>query len=41
MTSAARPAGVERYDVRTIVGGWIKLGLITAVGVTAFALLSR
>ncbi len=41
MTSAAQPAGVERYDVRTIVGGGIKLGLITAVGVTAFVLLSR
>jgi hypothetical protein len=32
---------MERTDVRTIVGGGIKLGLITAVGVAAFALLSR
>jgi hypothetical protein len=28
-------------DVRTIVGGGLKLGAITAVGVTAFALISR
>jgi hypothetical protein len=32
---------MERTDVRTIVGGGIKLGILMAVGVTAFALLSR
>lgn len=41
MTVAGTPQAIERYDVRTIVGGGVKLGLLTAVGVTAFALLSR
>jgi hypothetical protein len=40
MTSAAEPLG-ERADVRTIVVGGVILGLLTAVGVVAFALLSR
>jgi hypothetical protein len=41
MTSAAEAAGTVRSDVRTIVGGGVKLGAMTAVGVVAFALLSR
>jgi hypothetical protein len=41
MTSVADTAGLERTDIRTIVGGGIRLGILTAVGVTAFALLSR
>jgi hypothetical protein len=41
MTAAAEPAGAERADARTIVGGGIKLGILTAAGVAAFALLSR
>lgn len=40
MTTAAA-SSAERYDVRTIVGGGIQLGVITAVGVALFALLSR
>jgi hypothetical protein len=40
MTTAVEPA-TERADVRTIVGGGLKLGVITAVGVAAFALISR
>jgi hypothetical protein len=40
MTSAVEPA-TERADVRTIVGGGLKLGVITAVGVAAFAFISR
>jgi len=40
MTAAATPVP-ERYDVRTIVGGGIKLGVLTTVGVAVFALLSR
>ncbi len=41
MTSAAEPAVVSKTDVRTIVGGAVKLGLATVSGVVAFALLSR
>ncbi len=41
MTTAVQPAPGVRSDVRTIVGGGVKLGVITAIGVTAFALLSR
>jgi hypothetical protein len=40
MTSAVEPVA-ERADVRTIVGGGAVLGLVTAVGVAVFALLSR
>lgn len=40
MTSAVHPAQ-DRADVRTIVAGGIKLGLLTAAGVAGFALLSR
>jgi hypothetical protein len=40
MTSAVESAA-ERYDVRTIVGGGVKLGLLTVVAVVVFALLSR
>ena len=40
MTAAATPVS-ERYDVRTIVGGGIQLGVLTTVGVVVFALLSR
>lgn len=41
MTSVAPAAGIERYDVRTIVGSGVKLGVVTALGVTVFALISR
>ncbi len=41
MTSMAEPAAAPRSDVRTIVGGGIKLGLATVIGVVVFALLSR
>jgi hypothetical protein len=41
MTSTAESGAGERSDVRTIVTGGAKLGVATAVGVTAFALLSR
>lgn len=41
MTFAAEPAGMERYDVRTIVGGGVILGAVTALGVAVFALISR
>ncbi len=40
MTSAVEPAA-ERADVRTIVGGGLKLGVLTAVGVALFAFASR
>jgi hypothetical protein len=40
MTSAAEPAA-EHADVRTIVGGGVLLGALTAAGVVAFVLLSR
>lgn len=40
MTSAVVPTD-PRNDVRTIVGGGIRVGLATAAGVTVFALLSR
>jgi len=41
MTSAVRPADQVGYDVRTIVGSGIKLGIVTTVGVVVFALISR
>jgi hypothetical protein len=41
MTGATVPSAADRYDVRTIVGGGAKLGVVMAVGVAAFALLSR
>ena len=41
MTSLAAPAVTSRTDVRTIVGCGIKLGIATAIGVVAFASLSR
>jgi hypothetical protein len=41
MTSTAGSADPGRSDVRSIVGGGVKLGLTTAVGVVAFAILSR
>lgn len=41
MTSLAEPAAAPRSDSRTIVGGGIKLGLATVIGVVVFALLSR
>lgn len=41
MTSAVELIAAERSDVRTMVGGGVKLGLATAVGVVVFALLSR
>lgn len=40
MTVAVEPVA-DRADVRTIVSGGIKLGILTTVGVAAFALLSR
>lgn len=40
MTAAAAPTS-EQYDVRTIVGGGLQLGVLTAVGVVVFALVSR
>ncbi len=41
MTSVAQRHAEERSDVRTIVGGGIKLGIATVIGVVVFALLSR
>ena len=41
MTSMAEPAVGSKTDVRTIVGGGVKLGIATAIGVVVFALLSR
>jgi len=41
MTSAAQPADSADASVTSIVGGGAKLGLITAVGAAAFALISR
>jgi hypothetical protein len=41
MTSVAQPAAEPRSDVRTIVGGGIKLGVATVVGVVAMVLLSH
>ena len=41
MTSAVQPADQVGYDVRTIVGSGIKLGIVTTVGVVVFALISR
>jgi hypothetical protein len=40
MTSAVEPF-VERADVRTIVGGGVVLGALTALGVAMFAVASR
>ncbi len=40
MTSTVEPVA-ERHDVRTVVGGGAKLGVLTAMAVVAFALLSR
>jgi hypothetical protein len=40
MTAAVETAA-DRADVRTIVSGGVKLGILTTIGVTAFALLSR
>lgn len=40
MTSVAEPT-IERSDVRTIVGGGVRLGIATVIGVVVFALLSR
>lgn len=41
MTSTAEPAVASRSDIRTVVGGGIKLGIATVIGVVGFALLSR
>lgn len=41
MTSVAQPAAQPRSDVKTVVGGGIKLGVVTIVAVVAFALLTR
>jgi len=41
MTSAVQPAAQAGYDVRTIVGSGVKLGIVTTVGVVVFVLLSR
>ena len=41
MTSAAEPAGAARADLRTVLVSGAKLALLTTLGVTAFALLSR
>ncbi len=41
MTSVAQHAAEPRSDVKTIVGGGVKLGVVTVVGVVAFVLLSR
>jgi hypothetical protein len=41
MTAAVELASAERYDVRTVIGGGVKLGLVTIGGVVVFALLSR
>jgi hypothetical protein len=41
MTAATQPADTDRADVRTILVGGIRLGVVTTLGVAAFALLSR
>ena len=41
MTSAARPASLVQSDWRSIVRGGAIMGVVTAVGVAAFAFLSR
>jgi hypothetical protein len=41
MTSVAQPAAEPRSDVKTIVGGGIKLGVFTSVGVVVVVLLSH
>jgi hypothetical protein len=41
MASSVQPALGEQTDLRTILGGGIKLGLVTVAGVVVFALLSR
>ena len=40
MTSVAEPL-VERADVRTILGGGVILGVLTALGVAVFSWVSR
>ncbi|HET7039265.1 MAG TPA: hypothetical protein VFH97_05215, partial [Gemmatimonadales bacterium] len=40
MTAVAEPV-VDRADVRTVLTGGILLGVLTTIGVVAFALLSR
>jgi hypothetical protein len=41
MASVAQPTAEEHNDVKTIVGGGVKLGVATVVGVVAFTLQSR
>ncbi len=41
MTSVTQPANLSSYGARAIVTSGVKLGVITALGVTVFALLSR
>jgi len=41
MTSVAQPAAPPRSDVKTIVGGGIKLGVATVLGVVVFVLVSH
>ena len=41
MTAAAQPVTAERSDTRTILVAGIQLGIVTTIGVVAFALLSR
>lgn len=41
MASEAQPAQIARSDPRTIVGGGVKLGVLTVIGVVLFALISR
>lgn len=41
MATTVQSADAERYDIRTVVGGGVILGAVTAVGVVLFALLSR
>lgn len=41
MTAAAQPTPADRSEVRTILVAGIQLGILTAIGVVAFALLSR
>ncbi len=41
MTAVAEPVLIERSDPRSIVGGGVILGVITAIGVVVFAFVSR
>src|SRR5205823_1284533 len=41
MSATAIPAGSDRSDLRTVMLGGTKLGLVTAVGVVAFLAVSR